>query len=71
MSTRKEQAIYGAVHDVIMTLRITTMHGSLRGEEYTPDELDARIAQAGRVAAMAAYRKPLGDPGRQPQEKKT
>lgn len=57
MSKRKEQAIYDAVHEAIMTLRIRLSRES-RADVY----MDTQIAQAGTAAAMAAiaaYRKPL------------
>jgi len=58
-SERKEQAIYDAVHEAIMQLRIN-IH-----KVQTPttiDKLDTQIAQAGHaagMAAIAAYKKPL------------
>lgn len=58
---KREEAIYGAVHDAVMTLRVRTIR-VMRGEGWTPDELDFQIAQAGHaagMAAIAAYRDPL------------
>lgn len=55
-SERKEQAIYNAVHEQVMNLRI-----GLR-RDGADAKLDTRIAQAGHaagIAAISAYRKPL------------
>lgn len=57
MNNRKEQAIYDAVHEQIMQLRIALIH-----EKHKPANVDTKIAQAGHaagMAAIAAYRKPL------------
>lgn len=57
MSERKEQAIYDAVHEAFMTLRIR-----LQREHQLSTRIDTQIAQAGHaagMAAIAAYRKPL------------
>jgi hypothetical protein len=54
-SDRMEQAIYDAVHEVIMQLRIRLSRGGV-------DNIDSAISQAGHQAGMAAisaYRKPL------------
>jgi hypothetical protein len=56
MSQRKEQAIYDAVHETVMELRIRLAKIPLS------PKLDVEIAQAGHaagMAAIAAYRKPL------------
>ncbi len=58
-SERKEQAIYDAVSEAVMTLRIAIAR-SAPGQR--DDNLDVQIAQAGHaagMAAIAAYRKPL------------
>jgi hypothetical protein len=55
-SPRKEQAIYDAVHEVIMQLRIK-LH-----RDRPSTWLDTHISEAGHqagMAAVAAYRKPL------------
>ena len=55
-SERKEQAIYDAVHEVVMKLRIKF------AKEPSWAATDTEIAQAGHaagMAAIAAYRKPL------------
>jgi hypothetical protein len=55
MSERKEQAIYDAVHEAVMQLRIKLVREK-------PTNVDTYIAQAGHaagLAAIAAYRKPL------------
>jgi hypothetical protein len=55
MSERKEQAIYNAVHEEIMKLRVHLCRAN-------PKDVDTAIAQAGHaagMAAIAAYRKPL------------
>jgi hypothetical protein len=57
MSERKEQAIYDAVHEEIMQLRI-----SLQRDKCVSGGTDTAIAQAGHaagMAAIAAYRKKL------------
>lgn len=55
---RKEQAIYDAVHEEIMQLRIALA----QGKPVISAGADTAIAQAGHaagMAAIAAYRKPL------------
>lgn len=59
MSERKEQAIYDAVHEAIMQLRIKLAQGK---PAVISTGTDTAIAQAGHAAGMAAigaYRKPL------------
>lgn len=61
-SPRKEQAIYDAVHEAIMQLRIKLERDKPRYGN-TREPIDTYIAQAGHqagMAAIAAYRKPLG-----------
>ena len=56
-SDRKEQAIYDAVHETVMKLRVAVMHRTL-----PPLDLDAKLLMtqhAAGMAAIAAYRKPL------------
>lgn len=57
-SARKEQAIYDAIHEAIMQLRIRLQREKLS----SPHGVDTLIAQAGHAAGMAAiavYRTPL------------
>lgn len=57
-SERKEQAIYDAVHDAVMNLRIKIAKSHMANTA----GLDTDIAQAGHaagMAAVAAYRKRL------------
>ena len=60
MSVRKEQAIYDAVHEAIMQLRIWLQrHPEMSAKSA---KIDTAVAQAGHAAGMAAsaaYRKPL------------
>jgi hypothetical protein len=61
VSERKEQAIYDAVHEPLMKLRVRARR-VMNSTGWTPDELDLQIAQAQHaagMAAIAAYRKPL------------
>jgi len=56
-SKKREAAIYAAVHDAIMELRIR-----LQAEPLTGDALDVAIARTGDAAGVAAadaYRSPL------------
>lgn len=55
MSSRKEQAIYNAVHEQIMRLRIKLC----RERPSNPDTLMAQAGHAAGMAAIAAYRKQL------------
>lgn len=60
MSEKKATAIYAAIHEEIIQLRI-----SLARSPQTGDKLDAMIAHAGDRAgakAVEAYKKPLRPP---------
>lgn len=59
MSERKEQAIYDAVHEAIMQLRVSLAQGKPAVISAGTDTAIAQAGHAAGMAAIAAYRKQL------------